>query len=241
MDQSKAIARILALIELANNNPNVNEASLARDKAEALLDKYQLTLAYCRNNTRDQDMPGSVEVTPSTGALWRSTLAWRVANYTGVDMVRTPARKATRHRGGRKSFFTLIGRPADIETWRALFTRAEEEIEAEAVRYLSTLPQGSRKSASDSFRKGAAQGFGQRLQEYAKECQPAVETPRTNQHDGAGSTALVMVGRDLAVKQKTKELFPRLRTQRSTVSRVDSYGKGVAYGRSMGVHKGSLR
>jgi hypothetical protein len=228
----RRLAALLALAQAARGTP---EGTNAANKAASYANKYGLSCerAQAQAKASTVDAMVSERVNPANGALWRASLAWTVAHYAGVEMIR---------HSGRESWWTIVGRPVDIDLWRALYNRAENEIDAEAISYIrhNREPWASARSEGDTFRKAAAAGFGQRLATYKAECEARNPDPAPQLQRATG--ALVLVGRELAVKAKVKELFPRL----GSIS-VTSSGSGGAraagrrFGQNMGVHRGSLK
>ena len=128
-----------------------HEALSAMRKAHELADRHGINIDEIER-CNPADAPVARTHTARNSALWRVSLGWCVARYAGVEMVRFVSR------------WTVIGRPSDIDLWVALYTRAEMEIETESAAYVASLPDwASKRSEGDTWRKGAAAGFGQRL------------------------------------------------------------------------------
>jgi hypothetical protein len=225
MARAKIHERLAKLLALAGGSEGP-EAESALAVAEKLADRHGIDLETI-DPLGPSDAPQGVKVTPQNSALWRASLGWSVARYAGVSMVR--------HYKGRQ--WTVVGRPQDVELWRALFTRAEREIDAESRRYVASLPRWrSARSEGDTWRKGAASGFGERLAQWKKQSETAAQpTPEEK------GTALVLVGRDALVKQKEAELFPNLSTiSISAGGSSGAWGEGRKHGKGMGIHRGEL-
>lgn len=226
---SKAYEKIRKLLALAfgSDGPEADSALAAAERLAAKLGVELETVDF-ENHGQKKDHAEGVSYYPESSSLWRASLAWAVARYAGVKMIR-------HHRGKE---WTIVGRPVDVNLWRSLFTRAESEIDTEAKRYTANLPRWvSKKSEGDTFRKGAASGFGQRLREWR-------EQAKGHEHASPEEkgTALVLVGRDALVAAKTKELFPRLKSINVNAggSRA-AFNDGHRFGKSMGVHRGNLK
>lgn len=225
----KAIKKIKKLLALAFGSEGP-EADNALAKAEAIAEKYGCDLESIdfESAGKGVSVAEGVSYYPESSSLWRCSLAWAVARYSGVQMIR-------HHRGKE---WTIVGRPEDVSLWRSLFTRAEKEIDDEARRYCAALPcYMSKKSEGDTFRKGAASGFGQRLREWKNQAKG---------HEHASpeekGTALVLAGRDALVAGKVKELFPRLKSMNvNSRGSNASWSEGRRFGSNMGVHRGNLK
>lgn len=108
-------------------------------------------------------------------------------------------------------------------------------------------PPVSRKSEGDTFRKGAAMGFGARLREHKAEAEASVNgrvTADALRSAGVAEPqyALVLTGRTLAVKKEQDRLFPKLK-KGAGVRMGGGRGAreaGYDYGRGLGVHKGEI-
>lgn len=224
------------------------EAATARDKAHKLAEQYGVDLVQLAKEAaaRGESTAFNNKYVAKSGSVWRATLAWGVARYTNCEMVRQNWRSSD-------TIFWVVGTAEDFATWRTLFERAEGEIEQEAAAYLDRVRdtsdwQYSGRASADSFRKGAAQGFGVRLKTYKDEvarstqgqATAAVEAPAPT--TGESSTGLVLVSRALAVKTASEKYHPKTRSVRvSGGSDSSARADGFRFGSKLGVHKGSIR
>jgi hypothetical protein len=244
LDLGKIRARITRCLALARSATGP-EAATATARAAAIAARYGIDLrsvAQDAANAAPVDAPVRQSYAPTNSSLWRASLAWKVAAYAGIEMVRSR---------GRDHAFFLIGRPADIATWTALYERAEGEIDAEATRYVRAMEADgywsrSKRSDGDTFRKHAASGFGARLREQAAQAAQSTNGKVTSAALASagvqdGGNALVLVSRALAVEAKKTAEFPTLRTIRVKSSGSSSAARdGDRFGRSMGIHRGNL-
>ena len=220
--EAKIIERIRRCLALARSAAGTPEGDVAMDRAMSIARNAGVDIA-------------SIEVdpiigaqrsfyTPSSISMWKALLAWEVAKYAGIEMLRD------------KEKWHLIGRPQDVDTWRGFYLRAEREIDEEAKKYIATY--GGGKSEGDTFRKSAASGFGERLARYKKETSQEV----SNYVPPAGGTMLVMTGRALEVRSLKEKLYPNTRTV-SVASKGSSSARaaGYSFGNNMGVHRGNLK
>ena len=230
---TKKIAALLALAAGAAGTP---EGANAAQKAEALAARHGLDLDSIQPSGEVVDLPVEEEMTAENSALWRASLAWGIARYAGVEVVR--------FHGTAK--WSIIGRRADIDLWRGLYLRAADEIDAEARRFVSDLPYwASARSEGDTFRKGAASGFRDRLSQYKREAEASEQGRATaSALVAAGrteSTALVLASREGAVKAELARRHPRLSTVTvKSGGSTSSRAAGYAFGSSMGVHRANL-
>lgn len=223
--------RLSALLNLARGAEGTPEGALAHGRAIAYAAKHAIDLALFKPDGNANTKPTSKVYRPVTSALWLADLGWAVAHYTGVRMVRSGPS------------WTLIGHQSDIETWTTLYERAAHEIDLEASRFVRSLDGGvSKRSEGDTFRKAASRGFGERLARYRAESEASAIGKATADVAASSTTALVLVGREVAVSGLTKSLFPRLGKQRISVSgSSDAYSAGRRFGSGLGVHKASIK
>jgi hypothetical protein len=220
--ESKVVERIRRCLALARSAEGTPEGDVAMERAMAIARAAGVDIASIEVNP----IVGAQRsfYTPTSISMWKALLAWEVAKYAGIEMLRD------------KEKWHLIGRPQDVDTWRGFYHRAEREIDEEAKKYIATY--GGGKSEGDTFRKSAASGFGERLARYKKECAPEVST----YIPPAGGTMLVMTGRALEVRSLKEKLYPNTRTV-SVGSKGSNSARAAGYqfGNSMGVHRGNLK
>jgi hypothetical protein len=211
------------------------EAEVAQARLDAHMEHFGLTVTDLRKvDGPGADAPIVQDYIPSNGALWRASLAWEVARYAGVSMIRWSGRR------GCGSYWRVIGRPQDFDLWKALFERAEAEIEAEGTRYAAQAVQErswrSPRSEADTWRKGAARATAP-MDKAASTPAPSAPEPGPT----PASTALVLLSRDRAVKAKEHELYPQLKHIRiASGGSSSAYGSGHRHGSRMGVHRANL-
>lgn len=241
MDLEKIQRRIARALAIARGGANKFESESALKRAQEIAAKYDIDLASFEAKTaKEESAKGDairVDYTPKSSALWRASLGWAITAYAGISMVRS----------GKN--FALIGRQVDIDLWRTLYERAETEIDTEAAKYIASRPHlssGEKKSMSDTFRKGAASGFYERLERYKAQAANS-EQGKANAAVMATTstgptTALVMVGRELSVKAAEKRHFPKLSNMVVTVAAQSrsGYYDGHKFGKGLGVQRGNL-
>ena len=233
-----AIKKISNLLALARSAAGTPEGDNAQSKALALAARWNLDIKNIEVGGVVKDGPQSWKVEPKSNSMWRASLAWAISRYAGVKVIRYSGRGA----GGA---FSVIGRPTDYDLWNGLYNRAEAEIDAEAKKFVANLPHwAASKSEGDTFRKNAAEGFGQRLAEYKREAEGSQNGKIAAAALGERSEnayALVLVGRENAIQKKVSEMFPKLDTVTvSSKGSANAAAAGYAFGKSMGVHRGNL-
>jgi hypothetical protein len=235
---AKIIDRLTRLFALGDAVADTPEGANARARALETAGKLGLTEGQARalvaTEGRAPEGATVYRYPLASRAHWRQLLAWAIRDYAGVNVILTKSPAGC--------FLSIVGRGPDFELWRDLFVRAEAEIDRKALAYVAEHKGG--KTASDSFRKGAATGFRDLLREwrFAAEKSPAGDAMRAAaEARGAATTALVMPSRAAEVAVATAKAFPRL-SQVSTGSAKSSAAQraGYAEGRSLGVARGSL-
>lgn len=234
MLRDSLMRKLSALLALAQNKgASQAEAASAMARAKAIAARYDVALETVPVGGIVNNAVINEHFHPGTTSMWRASLGWNIARYAGIQMIRV---------GGKPVKFSLVGRQADIDLWRTLYARASDEIDSEGKRYST----GRGKSEGDTFRKGAASGFGARLADWKREAE-ASEQGKINRdalhqtEEQEQSTALVLVGREIAVKNKVAQVHPKLKNV--AIERRGSraaHEDGVRFGRSMGVHRGNL-
>ena len=153
--EPKLLERIRRCLALATSAEGTPEGDVARERAIAMAARYGIDIS----SIDVQPVVGAERFffEPAANSMWRALLANEICKYVGMEMLRD------------KNKFHLIGRKSDMDSWRAFYSRAEREIDEEAKRYISR--HGGGKSDGDTFRKGAASGFGDRLAKYKREAE----------------------------------------------------------------------
>lgn len=113
VDREKMITKIQNLFDLANNNPNENEAIAAALKAQELMAKFDIELADVNSSNNDQEILHEVVfVKKNTGYCikWRFQLATLIANNFKV--------KTFSHNGDGVAFY---GYKSDVKIAVSVF------------------------------------------------------------------------------------------------------------------------
>ena len=270
MASDKLMQRLRRCLALAASAAGTPEGDLAKTRAEEIARKAGVDLRSVKLDDAPKGKAERTYYTPENSALWRASLAWAVAPFAGVTMLRDPKR------------WHVLGRPQDVETWRALYERAVREIDGEASRYVAglerppawgcgdcgwsgdepsratslplnrcpecdmratRLPQTSVRTEGDTFRKAAASGFRDRLAKHKAEAEASEQGRATAAVlVGTPTAALVLVSRVLEVQTLKETLYPKSRKVpvKSSGTRA-ARSAGYAYGSSMGVHRGEVK
>lgn len=201
--------KIRKLLALAGDNPNLNEAAVAFERAQALATKHMLNLEEITSQ-EEQEEPPAREVGPigeRTLDRWDRAVAWKVkvasavARANGCRIYYMP---------GRGGFLRTYGQEEDMATTHLLYnliTSRVDMLAKEAVRvYKGKLIEeyGSAKEARDwgedtprtfgrSFRIGAAHAISSRLKTPAQALEAAHEEANASYDVDGSTTALARV------------------------------------------------
>jgi hypothetical protein len=204
------------------------EGDQARIRAHALATHHRVDLARLEQPGADSRVEARQHEAPSN-AHWYASLAWAIAPYAHVRVVRTG------------KLLEVIGTREDIDLWASLFERSRLEIEQESQRYAAALPTGLRRTGGDGFRKGAATGFGERLEMHRQQTSQTTNRKIADEALGSStSTALVLVGREEQVVQTMHERWPKLSSLRTSTKDKASRAAGHRFGLGLGIHRGNL-
>jgi hypothetical protein len=193
------------------------EAEVFSAKAEELMAKYAIDAALidARSDTREQpearrfDIDGSYPLPKAT--LW--------------SCIATAHRcKVVRHRGGRKQAVTVVGYPSDIDVVELLYTSLSLQA-ANAMIAASRERPWMDSAETRSFRTSFLYGFASTVQRRLEEIRRRAEAQSTEP-----GTALVLRDRTADVEAKFADMFPGLRSARSTVGNGAGFRAGGAAG-----------
>lgn len=229
MNRDEAMRKVASLLKLANSN-NANEAALAAQRAQEIMDKFHLDSAML-------DIDGGAKVEPdepivnfgSKGAplyeankrsTWRWRLAQEIALANGCRIYLT---------GGS---IQIVGRPSDADTVRYLFAYLMKEVDRLADRE----SRGCGRTWANNFRLGVVDTIGEKMKEAAQHVR---EAARQEARAANNPNALVRVNtaiervaaKSIAVDKWIKENM-KLRSGRGTSSTYD--GAARAAGRAAG-------
>lgn len=231
MISSDIIKKIEALLNLAGNNTSAAEAALAAGRAQALLEKYQLTMA-------DLDAAKEEKPTEAADPLTTERNGWKPILCDAVV-------KANQCHGFTSSRgYVVVGKPSNVQIVNYFYAYLEREImrlckqavingQTEDIDGIGIDgPSISNDAASKrSFCMGAAAEVGKRLRE-------AREATRAQAH-AEGSTAIVKLDNETAALKRwctqMYNLQPRLTRG---PSKRDAYASGISAGKGIALNKG---
>ena len=227
MDLEKAKIKIAKLLNMTGRDET--EAKSFKAKAFKIAAEHGLDIQTIKPQTEVKDDPVSLVMEIPSISLWRSMLASGICRFTGCEVLRFKG----------EAQLEIFGRPADIETFKAIFFRAMGEIERESQRFM--IRNGGGKKEGDTFRKSAANGFRERLEIHRKESANSKEGKITEGIIGNTGTSLVLASRAKDALILRDRLHPKLRSVSTSLNgSANARASGYAFGKGMGVHRGTL-
>jgi hypothetical protein len=203
MIDTKILTRVRNLLRLAGNNASVEESALAAAAAQRLIDEHNLSAALLAadTNTPDPDdaplldtraagadpiEPGKPQRDGTTYQdRWKVTLASTIAKANGSRIYTWNAA------------IQIIGRPADIDTVRYLYSY----LRAETERLTELQGRGMGATWRNNFKYGVVDAIRAKLAEGKKQFEQEARTRACAQAASSG-TALIKVDRALATIEK---------------------------------------
>ena len=222
------IQKLMRLQESAQAIGSIAEAANAAERVQDLLLKYNLSMAEVEGFEEDESKVIHEIVNASDlnfnhrEGKWLTALAGGLSRYNMCRSINTVS-------GNKLVKITFIGEPQNLEVVRYLFEilvpRARQLVRQEFNRYNGLEKLGT-------FRRGYLMGFAMGVSTQLREAQERQE------RESAQVTALVRVKSE-AVEKKTEELFPYLRSARSSrTSSLDGSMRGYTAGKSTLLNKG---
>jgi hypothetical protein len=222
--------RIRKLLALANNNTNVEEATLAAAKAQSLAFQHNIDLEAMRN----KDSKGRTFTQLRVRLGRRGTAAWHGVLVEGV--AKANRCRTLRWSGVADDYYNygmIFGAEHDVKIVEFMYQYLEAEI-----RRLANIgwkqAQSSTRTKQHSWKNGFCFGA-------AREVEQRLEAQKRADEDGAkanGQFALVLAS-DAAVQEAFALAFPDLREGRTVRVDGDAYnkgreaGKGIAFRRAL--------
>jgi len=205
----KAVELIQKLLNLANKNPNEAEAAAAMQKAQRMMEDYNLDLSKVERASGDT---GKREKASNDGGLyywqrdlWRSVAELNFCIYwTGTEWVKRI--KTNRwgdrvERRGYKFVHMLVGRTVNVTTTRVMAEYLEATIERLTRERLS--PSDYFTNWAISYREGMAQRVMEKVyerrrerltEERRKEAEAAEKAAKEGMSTASVSTSLTLQG-----------------------------------------------
>lgn len=231
MPDDKILDRVRKLLELAHNNPNVNEAANAAAAAQELMTRHAIgeaMLAPVADTIEEQIEADLLYAQGKKHATWRGILAVAMAEVNQCKVFVT---------GGD---LHIIGRPSDAATVRWLFTYVVREIER-----LCKEEAGWRGNPGrvwcNNFKIGAVESVNTRLREAAAAARAAMRREAGASDTMGTGSAIVLVNNALAKLDKRSadvraygQARFKLRARSASSFRSDNGGREA--GRRAGAH-----
>jgi hypothetical protein len=165
MTQEKIIERVRQLLALANNNDNPQEAALAAQRAQELMQRHKVSSAQL-------DVEDDVEVVERVLTTGKAVSKWKSGLLTGV--CEAFCCKAFILAGPTGRRLTLIGKRDDADAAVYVYRYLCAEIER-----LAKTANGSGKRWINSFKVGAAHEISLRLQQQNQRWRATVDEKTT--------------------------------------------------------------
>jgi hypothetical protein len=227
MVDSSVIEKIAKLLQLAEGNANVNEASVAAQKAQELLSRYRLTQADINSGFNKEDI--HVE---EVGLLFGKKIAnWKWSIASALVKINGCKCYSAQNAAGI-SHIKLVGRDSDIQIIRYFNDYLIREIDRLAA---ESMARGEiyGKRGSTSFKLGAANSVRSRLLDANKKIRA----------EAATSSAIVKLDvAELEVadfyNNLSKKLGLRASSRATTSPETDSYNRGHKAGSGIALNKG---
>lgn len=191
----EAIAdRIQKLLALANNNPNEHEAAAATEKAQALLEAYNLDLMELGGKDagrKDTKLKGGLYRWQR--GLWEEIASLNFCMYWSIKGM-------TR---GSKYEHRLLGREVNVASTRVMAEYLEQTIERLTREQFNNDPKRYFSKAGIAYREGMADSLCGRLRERRYEQKKQAEREKreqeaTSKHPGAAQTENALTVIDVA-------------------------------------------
>lgn len=210
------INRVKKLLALADNNPNIHEASAAAAKAQELIARHNIQQAFLKAETGDTGQNEIfTEMVHKSGrvASWLVILANAISDANGCSCYYTPG-----------TGIKVVGEADDIALVQVIFCWLEGEVTR--LCKLSCSQRGMSKSAgrvfANNFKLGAVAALKERLAEIHQRLTAEVEAMPN------GTYALSIIGHKLI---RAQAALPKLRAKKFRYQGdSNGYSQGVAAG-----------
>lgn len=226
MTLEEAMKKASKLLKLSESS-NANEAALAAGMAQKILSKYNIdraTLSLDDKGGFIEDIKKGETLEDGGGRLasWKSMLASKIARVNSCRVYLTG------------SSIGIVGRDTDIGKVRYFYAFLSLEIE----KLVKIQAKGQGRSFATSFRIGAVEAIGEKLQEASKLAEKEARESTVNE------AGLVLVNRALAKMREDDQAVDQwmrdnmnLGTRRSSYSGNDA-GRAAGYRAGQSVNVG---
>lgn len=234
--------RMLRLLRRARarTGPEDHEADAAAALLERICDQHGITVNTVVGwDSGYESDDGNIDVQEFTigGAMWRASLAWSLADYTNTYVLRVGK--------GKRAKVRVIGVPTDVDRFRALYNRLQQEIEYDSRTYVAQLPAyyttGDKRRAGDSYRKGEVRGISDRIASLGESDsdQRAANEAALARAGRTNVTALVLRRAEDA-KDYAENTWNIKKSRPVRASDYDAYHKGRKTGSNRSLHRADL-
>jgi len=225
----KVIDRVRKLLSLANNNANINEAAAAAAQAQKLIAQHQLdmaTIAVEEGKDSLSDEPIGISDVPlyegKRAITWKGSLAQIIAENNACRVFLSVG----------TGNICVVGKPANIEMTRFLYSYVAAEIERLSeisLRYQGFGREGA-KTWSNNFKLGAVSAVRDNLAAMKREVQAQ-----------AASSAMVLIrNEDQAVKSFVDNMHLRQKPKVKITHDISARAAGYQAGKNIDVNRTGL-
>jgi len=218
MADDRILERVRGLLAKAESSEFPEEAEAFMAKAQQLMSRHAIDEAIVGNGGTDHE-PRLVDVpidNPYAGR--KASLLGAVASANRCEVVWNSHSRVA----------TLIGYPTDVAAVDTLFTSLLLQ-GATVLAKLGTHTDEYGRNRTRSFRNAFWAGYATRLGIRLREANESATAEAVERHGSA--LAPVLVSRSEAVESLVHREFPRLRTQRTTITNAHGYYAGDAAAR----------
>ena len=235
MLDNSVINKIAGLLRLAHDNANAAEAANAAGRAQALLEKYRLTMADVTQGADTEAVGEASEPLFGKGAA-------RACSWRGV-VAGAVCRANMSYGFFRRGSFVVVGKASNVQIAEYFYRYLETEIErlckAAVLRGACDVIDGtwdpgigSDKASTMSFRLGAAHAVAARLREGTT----AARADATRA--GQGAAIVKVEGESRALAKWVKEKYDLRSRGISSVGNRSAYGQGTKAGQGIALARG---
>jgi hypothetical protein len=241
LDRESVLQKVRKLLDLAGNNPSVEEAASAAAKAQALITKYGLTLIdvdASRDAAGNEDLTRGYENIPFNygghdhSREWRLELLHRLAQLNFCQVIRYTWNRKYGTKAAQANKSSIIGQPGHVDLVVFLFESIARQLQSMAnAEYTKAVREGrvwcSVMKWKKDFAYGAIEVIMQRLEAQRRELEGTPEV-----------RALVVIA-DARLVAATEKFFPKSKKDRARTLKVnaDAYGRGREAGQKVTINR----
>ena len=206
MNRDEAIQKAMKLLRLATSD-NPHEAALAAQRAQEILDRFEITQAMLEDPLGNQESEEEIVNFAEKRApldefgaqveTWKSYLSTVVAEANACCIFTT--KRLDRLWMGPRSFFHIVGRPSDVEKVRYLYGYLVHETD----RLCQRQGKGCGRTWRNQFRLGVVDTIEQR---FAKGHQDLMVQMRKEVQGQSQNNPLALVRLEKAIARVEKKL-----------------------------------